>query len=584
MQDILNLRKAMLATQARLKTAWEIPQGLKGALLLGGFLRVFFLFIADNNGGDAIARAANIQKWMSHPSFSSPVGHWGPVYFYLAGTLGFLLKDAELAGRLLSLICGIASIYLVYRLACVLGGETAAILSAFICALAGLHIGYSTTSSSEMPYLFFLLIGLVGFFEYQTSDNFRPLVWGAICFSVAAGIRYEAWIFFPLLCLLLVWRPANFFHAGLWRGRRGLGLALFVLLGGAWLITWSAFSWVKWGDPLYAVHLNKALLQAQSPDSLRPLPYRLSLPVGVLLLGLSPLPFAGALYAIVACRRQALARQFIFSSMAFAVAQYIQFWRGAAVSNARYTLTLFVLATILSGMGISEICFKLRPGAVSRLKKRVFATMVLMQVAILAGGESRVPYNEKLASVSPWLRYPHYLNDAARSLKSRLKPTDAIIVDSYNWEDNIFVHALGLPLNPEHRVLAGRAADSQKLGDFIRVHHPRFLVYSDKGMLRPYLDLPQQCTQDERVRDMRLDCFYSNATYRVYSIQYSGGPSVSATFTPASQISYAATPTIASSPRPAAQPTGRLGESPAHGHFNGGKKYAVGINGGTTGN
>jgi len=575
----------MLATQARLKTAWEIPQGLRGALLLGGFLRVFFLFIADNDGGDAIARAANIQKWMSHPSFLSPVAHWGPVYFYLAGTLGFLLKDAELAGRLLSLICGIASIYLVYRLARLLSGQAAATLSAFICALAGLHIGYSTTSSSEMPYLFFLLIGLVGFFEYQTSDNFRPLVWGAICFSVAAGIRYEAWIFFPLLCLLLVWRPANFFRAGLWRGRRGLGLALFVLLGGAWLVSWSGFSWVKWGDPLYAVHLAKTLIQEQSPDSLRPLPYRLSLPMGVLLLGLSPLPFAGALYAIVACRRQALARQFIFLSMAFAVAQYIQFWRGAAVSNARYTLTLFVLATILSGMGISEICFKLGPGVVTRLKKWVFATMVLTQVAILAGGESRVPYNEKLASVSPWLRYPHYLNDAAQSLKSRLKPTDAIIVDSYNWEDNIFVHALGLPLNPDHRVLAGRAADSQKLEDFIRVHHPRFLVYSDKGMLRPYLDLPQQCTQDERVRDMRLDCFYSNATYRVYWIQYSGGPSVSATFTPPSQISCAATPTtIASSPRPAAQPTGRLGESPAHGHFHGGKRYAVGINGGTTGN
>jgi len=77
-------------------------------------------------------------------------------------------------------------------------------------------------------------------------------------------------------------------------------------------------------------------------------------------------------------------------------------------------------------------------------------------------------------------------------------------------------------------VLAGRAADSQKLEDFIRVHHPRFLVYSDKGMLRPYLDLPQQCTQDEQVRDMRLDCFYSNAIYRVYGIQYSGGPRVSA--------------------------------------------------------
>jgi 4-amino-4-deoxy-L-arabinose transferase-like glycosyltransferase len=209
------------APQARMKTAWEIPQGLRGALLLGGFLRVFFLFIADNNGGDAIARAAKIQQWMSHPSFVSPVAHWGPVYFYLTGTVGFLLKDAELAGRLLSLICGITSIYLVYRLTKLLSGETAATLAAFICGLAGLHVGYSTTSSSEMPYLFFLLIGLIGFFEYVTTGNLWSLVSGAICFSVAAGIRYEAWIFFPFLCLLLVWPLTNFFRAGLGGGEGG---------------------------------------------------------------------------------------------------------------------------------------------------------------------------------------------------------------------------------------------------------------------------------------------------------------------------------------------------------------------------
>ena len=109
-----------------MKVSWETPHGLKWALLLGGCLRALFFLIANNNGGDAVARAANIQGWMSHPSFSSPVAHWGPVYFYLAGTLGFLLKDAELAGRLLSLICGIASIYLVYRLTRLLSGQAAA--------------------------------------------------------------------------------------------------------------------------------------------------------------------------------------------------------------------------------------------------------------------------------------------------------------------------------------------------------------------------------------------------------------------------------------------------------------------------
>ncbi len=350
-----------------------------------------------------------------------------------------------------------------------------------------------------MSFLFFLLMGLVGYFEYKNSGNFRPLVVGAICFSVSSGIRYEAWIFFPFLCLLLVWPLTNFFRAGFWPGRKVLGLALFVLLGGAWLIFWSVFSWAHWGDPLHAVHLNKAFIQEQSPDSLRPLPYRFSLPVGVLLLSLSPLPFAGALY---------------------------------------------VLATILSGMGISEFCSKLRLESANRLKKWVFATMVLTQVAILGGSESRIPYNEKLASVSARLRYPHYLKDAAQSLKPHLNPSDAIILDSNNFEDNIFAHALGLPLHAGGRVLVGWATNSGILEEFVRTRHPRFLVYSDGGVLRLYLDLPGECAQEERIGDMRLDCFYSNEVYRVFRIRYSGDPSLSATLTPTSLANHPATPNI----------------------------------------
>src|SRR5260370_33469727 len=99
-----------------------------------------------------------------------------------------------------------------------------------------------------MCFLVFLLMGLVGYFEYKNSGNFRPLVVGAICFSVSSGIRYEAWIFFPFLCLLLVWPLTNFFRAGFWPGRKVLALALFVLLGCSWRVFWSVFACAHWAD------------------------------------------------------------------------------------------------------------------------------------------------------------------------------------------------------------------------------------------------------------------------------------------------------------------------------------------------
>jgi hypothetical protein len=46
-------------------------------------------------------------------------------------------------------------------------------------------------------------------------------------------------------------------------------------------------------------------------------------------------------------------------------------------------------------------------------------------------------------------------------------------------------------------------------------------VYSDEGMIKPYMNLPERCIMNERIENMRLDCFFSNSIYRVYEIQYS---------------------------------------------------------------
>ncbi len=507
--------------EAQMKRDGKLPAGLKWAVIVGACFRILFYLIADNNGGDAIARAFETQNWMRHPSFTSPVPQWGPVYFYITGSLGFLLKDAELATRLLSMVCGIATIAIVFRLTRILGGDGAATISSFICALSGLHIGYSTTSSSEMSYLFFILLGLTGFFQHQSSGRLWPLLGGGLCFAIGTGIRYEGWIFFPFLCLLLFWPSAKLFDRESLLSEKGKALILFGLVAGLWIIVWSIFCWTRWGDPLYAVHVNQFEIHEFAPESIRPLPYRLALPVGVLLLSLSPLPFVGMLYAILKFwKRPPLVRQFIFVSVAFAAVQYLQIWRAATVSNARYTLTLFMLSSVLAGLGISEFCDSLLESSAKKFKATALAVMVLTQVGVLAGSESRLPFNEKLNSVSPRLRYPHYLSDAARALRPRVERGDSLILDTYNWEDNVFGHALRLPLDQQGRVFTVWTGDSHKLDEFLQARHPRFLVYSDKGKLRTFLDLPEQCAQNVPARGVRLNCFYSNEIYRLYEIRY----------------------------------------------------------------
>ncbi len=122
-------------------------------LAVGAILRIVFYFVSDNNGGDALARAATIQQWMNHPTFFPNSPQWGPIYFWISGTLG-LLVGAEVSGRLLSLVLGTLTIFVGYFLSGRVWDFGTASYTAMVLALSGLLIGYSTTSSSEEPYLF----------------------------------------------------------------------------------------------------------------------------------------------------------------------------------------------------------------------------------------------------------------------------------------------------------------------------------------------------------------------------------------------------------------------------------------------
>jgi 4-amino-4-deoxy-L-arabinose transferase-like glycosyltransferase len=513
------LTRAELSADAEVgnRAVYRVPLRL---LIVAGILRFFFFFIADNNGGDAIARAATIQEWMNHPSFLSPAPQWGAVYFYLAGAVGYLTGSAEFAGRFLSLISGIASILLVHRLAFLLQGEQAAELSALVCTLSGLHIGYSTTSSSEMLYLFFLLVGLWGLFEYFASSRLWPLVVGGISFTVSAGIRYEAWIFLPFVCILLVGSFRNLLSPRFWGSRPGLATVLFVFLAGAWPIAWTTFSWLKLGDPFYGIHYNQASVSEQLSLFPRSRLYMLSLPIGVLLLGLSPLPFAGAASAVLRCWKQPLPRRFLLLTLSFAALQYFHIWRGGTLALGRYTLTLAVLCAVLSGIGLVGFSRWASDKTGTKLRNAVLLSLLLMLGTALAGSELRNPLSEKMASVSPRLRYPRYLGEAARALKPRLRPNEAIIIDNYHWDGNIFAHALGLPLVDSADVFFASPSNLEDLDKFVTGRRPHFLIYAERGGLQPYFNLGRRCTSGEQAHGMNLSCLYANEVYRIYSIDY----------------------------------------------------------------
>jgi 4-amino-4-deoxy-L-arabinose transferase-like glycosyltransferase len=494
-------------------------------LAAGALLRVVSFFLSDNNGTDALARASMTANLIAHPSFRLVFTDWLPLHFWLMAGLALLIGHVELACRLLSLLTGIASLWLFWKIVQHLYSETAANLSLLVFALYSLHIAYSTTSSSEAPFLFFVLGGVLCFLLYQSSGHLRWIALSGISLTLSGAIRYEGWILiFGVGLILFASTVAGISHR-LEKSRLLVGaLGVFCLAGGFWPVFWMSYSWLKWKNPLYIValnHVNVANTFANNPSSSL---YRLMAYPGALFLTLSPLGFAGALYALRLSLRETVDRSVAFLVVLLALVQLYQVSSGGVMPFARYTMTLGTLMAIMSGqglVGLRDLCF---PRSARLFVNSVAAILALNLGAIWVMGSVPWRFAEKFASISPVIKFTGDLKDASISLRHHMSSADAVVIDNYNVQSNLVQAAAGLPLVTD-RVFSVSAEQPQNLRSdlyaFFRAKHPKYLVYSDQGTLRPYLGLPAGCPSKPILRDhMQFRCFYANRTYSLYEITY----------------------------------------------------------------
>jgi hypothetical protein len=501
----------------------SVNRSAAGLLILGSGLRVLFYFLSENIGGDALARTAITARWLQHPNPQLIFGVYPPGHFWLIAALNLLMRDVPLASRLLSLLLGIASLFLVWKLARLLYNEAAGMLSLAVFALYSLHIGYSTTSSSEVPFVFFVLLALFFFFSYF-HDAFRSSCWylgiSGIALSVGESIRYEAWVIFGALFLIfpLLW---------IWGSARGrplrpalAPLIVFGIAGGAWPILMMLYCWRNYGDPMYLVTLNHGRVAhtlATIPSSLS---YQLALTPIVLLISLSPLAFAAAVYAVVGSRRLPLAAAFAGLTIFFAAVQNYEIIAHGLLALARYTLTLGAMLCVISGEGLESACRKFFPGRIKLARMVVVAFLVLNLGAVLALSELPNEYANKFGSVSPRLKYLPRIDQVGKYLRTHMGPEDAVVFDDYQVESNIVANAAGLPILPGRRAYLASVKNDVGVREYINREHPRFLVYSDQGTLPLSLTLPRECSQAANVDGIEFRCVYANEVYRVYELRY----------------------------------------------------------------
>jgi len=489
-------------------------------IAVGAVFRIVSFFFSANSGGDAWARLTLAAEWMKHPVFKVGYGAYPPGHFWLIALFTLVFHNVVFAGRFLSLLTGIGSLYMVWRLARNLYGEPSGVLALAIFAFYSLHIGYSTTSSAEVSYLFFLLAGLMLFFDYF-RDQSRPLgrlALGGLSLSVAESIRLEAWaIFFGLGIILVFFEYQDHAPQTGWFSRCLKPVLTLGLTAGAWPIVSMVYSAVVFHDPMWVLTRHNTVVTGWFKAHPVPLGYQLALGPGALLISLSALAVVAALYGWWKSWSTRLPAAFAALTAFFALVQNYEIATGKLLAMARYTLTLGAMLAVIAGFGWESLRAKFMAGRLRLAYGLMIAFLVANLGMVFLLSERPNRFSSKMASVSPRLQYSPHILGVAHYLRTHMGAEDAVVIDNYNEESNVVGQASALPLDPGKRAFLANTSYDETVDQYITREKPRFVVYSDQGTLRHWLNLPSQCG-NARIEGMDYQCTFANPIYRVYQL------------------------------------------------------------------
>jgi 4-amino-4-deoxy-L-arabinose transferase-like glycosyltransferase len=193
-----------------LEAATEPRASVVLALLCAAVLlpRAVAFPFSENLYGDAVARTELAERWLERPhwiaSMEDGARQYGPLHLYtIAAALGSGLVKED-AGRWVSLLFGVLTVFPLYALTRRLFGWRAAVVAVLGLSVWGMHIQMSTTAGSEALGLFLVLWVLALYCRGVQENRFGSLLASAAVLNLACAVRYDCWLLAPLLAVLLL--------------------------------------------------------------------------------------------------------------------------------------------------------------------------------------------------------------------------------------------------------------------------------------------------------------------------------------------------------------------------------------------
>jgi dolichyl-phosphate-mannose-protein mannosyltransferase len=462
-----------------------------GLLMLVALAPRLALFPSNQNlYGDAVIRTELAERWLANPhwisSFADGAFQFGPLHLYLLGLALKLWPAPELAGRVVSLVFGIATVVPLYLLTRRLFDWKAAVVACLALSAWGMHIQFSTTAASESLALFLVLCSLWLFAAGVEEGRFAPTAYSALMLNLACATRYDAWLLIPLLSGVLLFGDSDRI-AAITRA------VFFGLLCLPFPLIWMQGNEVALGSPFAPIQHIEEFHRAWVGESLAlwgPFHYRLQNLLfwpGIALVTLSPLV---ALFGLAgmwrAWKQRPLHRWLIWTALI--PTAYFTF-RSAVLLNfqplGRFTANQLALL-------LPYVCYGFR-ALVGRGPSHWPRIVAVLGIASAIGtpvflgvltSRDDDGIAKSLAPVSPISKNPAAVTEVARFIQDRARATGAgIILDTDpHHSDMQIAFFSGLP---EEKMARYRWDTFQKR---LLTAQPAYLIRIDGGQLIENLD------------------------------------------------------------------------------------------------
>jgi Dolichyl-phosphate-mannose-protein mannosyltransferase len=496
-------------------------------LLAALAVRLPFVWIAPNNGADAAARLQGALDWLQDP-MRLPGGTaqyaWLPLHYWLLGAVLWLWRS-PLSARLFTALLGALTILPYWGILRRAFDARVAVASALAFACFGFHVAYSVTTSSEVPTLFFLIGGVYFWLSFLIDSDWKWCWVAALSLSAASLIRFEAWIFIPVLSALLLDFSRGW--VSLWSNRAAWRRAIvFGLAASAGAIGWMIYSDLKWGDPMELPHRTIRWNLSVLPVLRHSLLFRLAVVPVSLVVAMSPVIVLLAAVGIVwvLARGSRISKSLAVLSLGLFAWNYLSAVR-YELTRARYTLIYAWLLLPFAFEALRRLTSRWTAWSEQRLYAAAFALLLLWNVAIVAGAQyAPVVVADRLAVMSPTLDPPVEVRGLLRWLRHNVPSTNPMVVDLLELPSGAIVDYQLIYDWPAFQIAATVPSNSAPLKEqvraFIRSHHPRFAVCSPYGPLGRLWFVDDREQVDLPAFDISLHLEWHDAHWSVYRIDH----------------------------------------------------------------